>query len=329
MAVTGVVTNIQRCSTEDGPGIRTTVFLKGCPLRCLWCHNIENIDPKPQLVWYAVKCIGDQSCVRACPEHALELTPSGIKIDRTKCTACGDCEAACPTNAMRVMGRLWKSDELVTDLLSDKVFFATSGGGVTLSGGEPSYQPEFASEVALGLRREGVHVAIETSGYCSKKVMEMMISSVDLVMYDLKQMDPEKHVKYTGVPLKSVLVNARLVASKDVPTWVRTPVIPNHTDDEANIRGIARFIVKSMPRVERYELLAFNNMCVDKYALFGLEYPLKGLEPLPRATMEHLAEVARQEGLKNVVWSGLTRRESPESQSPSTAMDSCGRPSGF
>jgi len=252
-----------------------------------------------------------------------------MKIDRAKCTACGDCEAACPTNAIRVMGRLWKSDELVTELLSDKVFFAASGGGVTLSGGEPSYQPEFASEVALGLRREGVHVAVETSGYCSKKVMELMISSVDLVMYDLKQMDPDKHVKYTGVPLKGVLANARLVGSRDVVAWVRTPVIPSYTDDEANIRAIASFIVKNMPRVQRYELLAFNNMAIDKYALLGLQYPLRGVELLPKETMEYLAEVARQEGLKNVLWSGLTRRESPQSQSPSTATDSCGRSSGF
>lgn len=308
MALSGIVTNIQRFSTEDGPGIRTTVFLKGCPLRCLWCQNIESIDATPHVVWYAVKCIADRSCVQACPEDALELTSAGMKIDRNKCTACGKCEAACPTNAIRVLGRAWTSDSLVEELLKDRVFFETSGGGVTLSGGEPTSQPEFAVEVASRLKKEGVHVAVETSGYCAKKVMDRIISSVDLILYDMKVMNPDKHLEFTGVRLDTILANARLLASRTVPFWVRTPVIPQHTDSEENIRAIARFVYKNMPRVERYELLAFNSLCVDKYSLLGLDYPLRGFEPIPRDTMERLARVAAEEGLTNVVWSGMTRK---------------------
>ena len=315
MPLSGIVTNIQRYSTEDGPGIRTTVFLKGCPLRCLWCQNIESIDVSPHVVWYAVKCIGAKSCIKACPEDALELTPTGMRIDRKKCTACGKCETVCPTNAIRLIGRLWSSPELVQELLKDRVFFETSGGGVTLSGGEPTNQPEFAIELASQLRKEGVHVAIETSGYCGKKVMERIISSVDLVLYDLKLMNPEKHLEYTGAGLDTVLANARLLASKNTPFWVRTPVIPQHTDGEDNIRAISKFVYKNMPRVVRYELLAFNNLCVDKYSLLGLEYRCRNLQPLSRETMENLANIARKEGLTNVVWSGMTRRPEQGSNS--------------
>jgi len=308
VTASGIVTNIQRFSTEDGPGIRTTVFLKGCPLRCLWCQNIESVEATPRVVWYAVKCIADKSCIQACPEDALELTASGMKIDRNKCTACGKCETACPTNAIRLLGRAWPSDALVEELLKDRVFFETSGGGVTFSGGEPTSQAEFVVELASRLKKEGVHVAIETSGYCGKKVMERIISSVDLVLYDLKVMNPDKHLEFTGVRLDKVLANARLLASKTVPFWVRTPVIPQHTDSEENVRAIARYVYKNMPRVERYELLAFNSLCVDKYTLLGLDYPLRGLEPISRETMEHLAHVAAEEGLTNVVWSGMTRK---------------------
>ena len=324
MPTTGIVTNIQRCSTEDGPGIRTTLFFKGCPMKCLWCHNIETIDPKRAVVWYAVKCIGDQACVRACPEGALEMADQGLRIDRAKCTICGVCEDACPTGAIKVMGQIWNSDDMVEELLKDKVFFTTSGGGVTLSGGEATYQAEFAIDVARGLHDSGVNVALDTCGYCSEKVMRDLLQHVDLVLYDLKLLDPEKHLAFTGVPLDRVLENAHVVAESGLPVWIRTPVIPKHTDDEANIRNISRFIVERMPNVERYDLLAFNKMCVDKYQLFDLDYPLKDEELMTADAMEHLAEVARKEGVRNVVWSGMTKREGKEVAQDRESVVNCG-----
>lgn len=307
MVSRGIVTNIQRCSTEDGPGIRTTVFTKGCPMHCPWCHNIETIDADPVVVWYETKCIGDQACVRACPESALELTSDGMKIDGELCKVCGTCEEVCPSGAMKVMGKYWNSDDLIEELLRDKVFFTTSNGGVTLSGGEATYQSEFAIDIATGLQTEGVHVALDTCGYCSEKVMREILDHVDLVLYDLKIMDPEKHEEFTGVPLKRVLENARIVAESGKPIWIRTPVIPGYTDSEENIRNIAKFIVNDLRNVERYDLLAFNRMCTDKYRLFGLEYPLKDAELMTEETMEQLAEVARGEGVTNVAWSGMTK----------------------
>ncbi len=307
MTATGLVTNIQRCSTEDGPGIRTTVFFKGCPMKCSWCHNIETIDPNPTTVWYAVKCIGDQACVRACPESALELTEDGMRINRALCKACGTCEDACPTGAMKVMGKLWNAEDLVEELLRDKVFFSTSNGGVTLSGGEATFQADFAIQVASGLQAKDVHVALDTCGYCSESTFRDILSHVDLVLYDLKVMDPQRHKEYTGVPIERVLSNAVILAQSGKPVWIRTPVIPGYTDDEDNIRAIARFIVEKMPNVERFDLLAFNRMCTDKYTLFGLEYPLKDAELMTEETMEHLAAVAREEGVPYVAWSGMTK----------------------
>ncbi len=306
MTTTGFVTNIQRCSTEDGPGIRTTVFFKGCPMSCIWCHNIETINANPVIVWYSVKCIGDQACVRACPESAIELTPDGMKIDRNLCKVCGTCEDECPTGAMKLMGNSWDSDSLVEELLRDKVFFTTSNGGVTLSGGEATYQSDFAIDIAIGLQANEVHVALDTCGYCSEKIMRDTLQHVDMVLYDLKIMDPQKHEEFTGVPLDRVLANAKIVAESGKPVWIRTPIIPEHTDSEENIRSIAQFIVEKLPNVVRYDLLAFNRMCTDKYKLFDLEYPLKDADLISEETMEHLADIARNEGVENVEWSGMT-----------------------
>lgn len=324
MPTSGIVTNIQRCSTEDGPGIRTTVFLKGCPMKCLWCHNIETIDPESTLVWYAVKCIGAQSCVRACPEGALELTPDGLQIDREKCVVCGDCEDACPAGALKVMGKVWSSEELVQELLRDKVFFETSNGGITLSGGEATYQAEFAIQVAQGLQSQNVHVALDTCGYCSENTMRDFLAHVDMILYDLKTMDPDKHKEYTGVPIDRVLSNALIVAESRKPVWIRTPVIPGHTDDEKNIKAIARFILDNMPTVERYDLLAFNRMCIDKYALFDFEYPLKDYDLMTRDRMEKLARIAHEEGLENVFWSGMTKDSRTKNHSNDQEVKTCG-----
>ena len=311
-SISGIITNIQRCSTEDGPGIRTTVFMKGCPLRCSWCHNIETINAEPQIVWYVSKCIGDEACIEACLQEVLQLTPEGMQINRENCIACGSCVSACPTGAIKLMGETWDANALVEELIRDKTFFETSGGGVTISGGEPTFQADFVTKIASGLREQGIHVALDTCGYCSENVMEKLLEDVDMVLYDLKQMDPVKHEEYTGVPLERVLQNACYVASSGKTMWVRTPVIPGHTDSADNIRAIADFIVKELPNAERYDLLAFNKMCLDKYALFGLEYPLKDYDLMSEDAMDKLCSIATERGVSNVHWSGMTKHKSGE-----------------
>jgi pyruvate formate lyase activating enzyme len=316
MSQTGILTNIQRCSTEDGPGIRTTAFLKGCPLSCVWCHNIETIDAKPRIVWHGQKCIGDQACVKACPEGALELTAEGLKIELSKCKICGTCEDECPAGAVELIGKTWEVDALVDELLRDKVFFDTSKGGVTISGGEPLFQYEFVREIAFRLRAEGVHVALDTTAYSSEKIWRSILEEVDLVLLDLKHMDDEKHKEYTGIPLDRVLENAKIISELGIPLWVRTPIIPEHTDSRENIRTISQFIVQHLKTVERYDLLSFNKMCIEKYSLFGLEYPLKDYELIEKDKMEALAKIAIDEGVPNVTWSGITRRDGSENDLP-------------
>lgn len=324
MTAKGLITNIQRCSTEDGPGIRTTAFLKGCPLRCVWCHNIETINADPIIIWHSTRCIGDQACVRACPENALELTKDGMHIDRIRCNVCGTCVEVCPTTAMELMGHEWDAADLVDELARDAIFFETSNGGVTLSGGEPLYQPDFVVEVAEGLRKRGIHVALDTCGYYSESVLRRALPHFDLVLYDLKIMDSALHVKHTGVPNDRILKNAKIIAESGIPMWIRTPIIPGHTDSADNIRAIAEFIINNLPNVERYDLLAFNNMCIDKYALFDIMYPLKDAPLISKEVMEHLSLIAKDVGVKNVHWSGMTLRDENEQAPPKMEVTRCG-----
>jgi pyruvate formate lyase activating enzyme len=316
--VSGLIFNIQRHSTEDGPGIRTTVFLKGCPMRCPWCHNPEGIEPRPQLVWYSVRCVGARKCVEVCPKGALALTKEGIVIDRRLCDACGDCVDRCPSLALEVIGKRYGVNEVAEVALRDKVFYETSGGGVTLSGGEPGLQSTFSQAVMRALKREGVHVALDTCGGISWRRIEPLVQLADLVLYDLKIFDEELHLRYTAVPLELVLDNARRVAASGKPIWIRTPVIPGYTDSSENIRKIARFIRDNLQTVERYDLLAFNNTCSAKYGRLNSRYALSDEALVPEQKMEELAAAARDEGVACVRWSGMTRRqaEAPVADSP-------------
>ncbi len=313
-ALTGTVFNIQRYSTEDGPGIRTTVFLKGCPMRCPWCHNPEGISPKPELVWYSARCIGARDCLKACPRGALELTPGGMRIYRDACEACGSCEEACPAAALEVIGKKRTPEEVLDEVLRDRVFYEKSGGGVTLSGGEPCLQRDFSRELMMRLKEQGIHVALDTCGSAPRDHFRELAGLADLVLFDLKVMDTELHREYTGIELERVLDNAEWLAQQGKQIWVRTPVIPGHTDSEDNIRAIARFIRERMPGVERYDLLAYNNTCRGKYERLDLEFSLAGEPLLSREEMERLCAAAVEEGLGCARWSGATRLEAAEGE---------------
>lgn len=278
--------NIQRFSTEDGPGIRTTVFLKGCPLRCAWCHNPEGLSPKPELVWYDVRCIGARDCLQACPEDALTLTPQGMRINREQCTACGACEKACPSAALEIIGRNWTPEDMIEELLKDQVFYETSGGGVTFSGGEPMIQVDFLRQVLPRCREAGVHVALDTCGAAAWESYERVLPWVDLVLYDLKIMDPKRHKAATGISNDIILENARRLAARGMPMWVRTPVIPGYTDDRENIVAIACFMSEALPTVQRWDLLAYTNLGRPKYHRLDREYLLEKVPLLTRQEME-------------------------------------------
>jgi pyruvate formate lyase activating enzyme len=308
-SISGIVFNIQRHSTEDGPGIRTTIFIKGCLMQCPWCHNPEGMKSRQELMWYEVRCIGAKDCIKACPKSALALTPDGMQINRETCDACGICVKACPAGALEVIGQRRTVKEVVDIALRDKVFYEKSGGGVTLSGGEPSMQPEFSIAVMQALLREKIHIALDTCGGVSWNKLQPLVALSDLILYDIKTMNPENHLKYTGIPLTTVLNNAREIAKLGKPIWVRTPIIPGYTDQEDNIREIAHFIKHNLPTVERYDLLAFNNFCAAKYGRLDRDWPLAEADLITEATMERLAETARSEGLEFVHWAGMVNKK--------------------
>ncbi len=302
---TGLTFNVQQFSIEDGPGIRTTVFLKGCPLQCAWCHNPEGMRTSPDLVWYDVRCIGARDCVRACPQNALTLTPQGMRIDRGRCDVCGACAGACPSAALEVIGRRWTPKQLLEEVLKDQVFFETSGGGVTFSGGEPMMQVDFLCEVMPRCKAAGLHVALDTCGAVSSERYQRVLDWVDLVLYDLKIMDAERHRVATGISNDLILQNARLLAARGVPLWIRTPVIPGYTDEPENIRAIGRFIRERLPTVERWDLLAYTNLGRPKYHRLDIPYPLEDAPLLTRQAMESTWQAAAD--LVPVArWSGAT-----------------------
>jgi pyruvate formate lyase activating enzyme len=304
--ITGVIFNVQRYSTEDGPGIRTTVFIKGCPMYCPWCHNPEGLDSRPELMWYDVRCIAARECLEVCPQDALTLTPEGMVIDRERCNGCGDCEEACPAAALEVIGKERTAADVAAEALRDKVFYEKSGGGVTLSGGEPALQDDFSLALMGMLKEEGIHLALDTCGGVRWERLKPLVDLSDLVLMDLKIMDEDKHLEHTGIPLKLVLDNARRVAELGLPLWIRTPVIPGYTDTEDNVRGIARFIVSNLPTVERYDLLAFNNTCDAKYRRLDKLFPLSGESLISEEKIGGLARAAAEEGLDIARWSGAT-----------------------
>ncbi|OPZ37225.1 MAG: 4-hydroxyphenylacetate decarboxylase activating enzyme [Spirochaetes bacterium ADurb.BinA120] len=299
--LTATVLNIQRMSTEDGPGIRTTVFFKGCGLACAWCHNPESISGRPQVQWIENRCIGCATCVEACPEGALRLDGSGMTIDRDICTGCGICADVCPSTAMELLGKEWELEMLVREVEKDRAYFEQSGGGITASGGEPTVQAPFVSEFLRHCRERGLHTALDTCGYASRRSLEAVLPHADLVLFDLKIMDSEEHRRRTGALNERILENLLFVrdfkkgSGRPLSLWIRTPLIPGATATVENLTAIAGFIAENLAgSVERWELCSFNNLCRDKYRRLGMEWEFQDTPLLSRSSLDELVEAARK-----------------------------------
>jgi len=294
-ALRGLVFDIQRYSVHDGPGIRTTVFLKGCPLKCLWCQNPEGQRFLPEIFFDRSRCTGCGRCVAVCPTGAIIIAEGRSQTRRHLCDGCGECARVCPNRARTVVGRWMSVDEVMCEVRKDAVFYASSGGGVTLSGGEPLAQAEFSAAI-LGLCRKAyLHTALETCGYAPWETVRGVLESVDLVLYDLKHMNPARHQAGTGVSNELILENARRICREfSVPLWVRVPVIPGYNDSQQNLTATALFVSRELGRcVQRVSLLPYHRLGESKFERLERSLPFSSGPP-SEEQVEELAQIMRR-----------------------------------
>jgi len=265
---TGLIFNIQKYSLHDGPGIRTTVFLKGCPLSCAWCHNPESISAGSEFIVAENRCIQCGACREACPFGASIDGTGALPARNAECDFCGACVEACPTGARQLVGQRMTVADVVAEVLKDRVFYEESGGGVTISGGEPLLQQRFLLHLLPALRAEGVHVALDTSGFAPMDQLLAIAQLVDLVLYDLKGWDDQGHRETTGVSNRNILTNLKALDTVHRHIWVRVPIIPGFTDAPDMLTQIARFVA-TLRNVERVTLLPFHRLAGQKYTRLG------------------------------------------------------------
>jgi pyruvate formate lyase activating enzyme len=294
----GVIFNIQRYSIHDGPGIRTTVFLKGCPLRCVWCQNPESQSARPEVFFVAENCTGCGACVRACLEGAIELVGERSRTDRARCRGTGKCAEVCPSEARSLMGRQITAGEVFDEVAADDIFYQRSGGGATLSGGDPLAQPEFAAAVFRLCKESGIHTALDTCGYAPWRTVRQVLEHVDLVLYDFKHMDPDQHQRYTGVPNELILENAeRIHRELDIPMLARVPVVPGYNDAVENLTATARFVATELGDSVEVHLLPYHRLGEAKHE--RMEQPEKSITAQPPSDerMEEIRKIFESFGL--------------------------------
>ena len=286
---TGLVFNLQRCSIHDGPGIRTTAFFKGCPLRCTWCHNPEGIGRRPEMMVSADRCIGCHACSEVCPIEERGAVPAGESWDRQLCIGCGSCVEACPADARELAGRQYEVGELVDLLERDRVFFDASGGGVTFSGGEPLAQPEFLAACLRECRDRGLHTVVDTCGLAPRETVLEIAGLADLVLYDLKHMDPDRHLEETGAGNHAILDNLRALSESDADLWIRIPLVPGFNDEIENIEATGAFL-QELPRRHRVFVLPYHGTANGKLSRLGATGDRVGLRPPDADTLGTVTE---------------------------------------
>ena len=309
MSKKGLIFNIQRFSIHDGPGIRTTVFLKGCSMKCFWCHNPEGRQQRAEIQYFPEKCISCGECVQACPNQAHIIKNNNHIFIRDLCQGAGECVKVCYSEALDLAGKNMSVDEVMDEIMRDSIFYDTSGGGVTLSGGEPVLNNDFSKELLIRCKEEALHTTIETCGNYPWKKLEDLLPLINLVMMDIKHINPEKHKQVTGNSNELIMANAKQLAMTDKPILFRTPVIPTVNDSIEEITEIANFVKglidlrqnnghlnKESANIQ-YELLAFHRLAADKYRSLDLEYKARDFKTIEEEKFNNLVNVAKSIGL--------------------------------
>lgn len=288
--LTGTVFDIQRCCVHDGPGIRTTVFLKGCSLQCFWCHNPESINPNKQLMVFLDKCIHCHYCIEVCKQKAHILKNGEHIFDRSLCNACGECVKGCESKALTMSGTTMTVEQVMEEVLKDISFYKTSKGGVTFSGGEPLLQIDFLEELLLTCKQNNLHTAIETAGNTNWESFERIAPYTDLFLYDLKIMNPDLHKQVTGMANRRCLSNLKQLIEKGKEVRVRIPVIPGINDFETAIKEIVDFVT-SLDKKTTIELMPFHKMGQSKYDSLGLTYKAQDLNAPSQEVIQQLQNI--------------------------------------
>jgi pyruvate formate lyase activating enzyme len=296
----GLIFDIQKFAIHDGGGIRTLVFLKGCPLLCPWCSNPESLADKPEITFVCNNCIGCGKCLEICPSDAInrdESNGKGLTIDRDRCTLCGQCAKHCYAGAINIIGRYLSVPELMEIIERDRKFYEQSNGGVTFSGGEPTTQPEFLKAALKETQRRGIHTAIETSSFVNWETYASILEHVDLVLTDIKHMDDAEHKRLTGVSNKVILDNLRNISRLGIPVKIRLPLIPGFNDSTRNLEATADF-VERLSHVQSLDILPYHRLGEMKWGQLGQDYSLAGVEALTLEETEARIQLFRDHGLK-------------------------------
>jgi pyruvate formate lyase activating enzyme len=297
----GLVFLIQRYSVQDGPGLRTTIFMKGCPLRCQWCQNPESLAPYPELISHDTKCMLLGKCVEACPMAAITIDKrEGRKIDRARCNLCFQCVDACPTKALSRVGEYMTIEQVMAEIERDEVFYHRSGGGVTISGGEPLLQWKFVYRLLKACKQRHLHTALDTCGYARWSILSKVLEYVDLVLYDIKHIAPKSHKEVTGKSNRLILNNIRMI-SPHVKVWLRVPVIPGINDSEENLTKLSE--LGREIGVEKVSLLPYHKLAEEKYRQLGKRYTMAHLEPPGQERLQQIQRVIESFGLKVTIGS--------------------------